>query len=46
MQVIEFFCVRHDEVFGPERVSDCFPIGEWDCDHRERTKIILEAAEA
>jgi hypothetical protein len=28
MQIIEFVCVRHDEVSAPERVLDCFSFGE------------------
>jgi hypothetical protein len=27
VQIIKFFCVRHDEVSGPERVSDCSRLG-------------------
>src|SRR5580700_7405223 len=44
VQVIEFFGVRHDEESRPERVSDCFTFREWDCDHCEWAKNILENA--
>ena len=43
MQVIEFFCVGHDEVSSPELA--CFFLGEWNSDRSEWTKAILETTE-
>src|SRR6266567_108663 len=43
MQIMEFFCVRHDEVSRPEQRY--FFFGEWDRHHGEWAKIILENAE-
>src|ERR1700731_3650113 len=43
VQIVEFFCVRHDEVSRPEQLY--FFLGEWDRHHGEWAKIILENAE-
>ena len=45
MQIIKFFCMRHDEVSLPERVFDRFPFGKWNRDYGEWAKIICENTE-
>src|SRR5438876_996361 len=43
MQVIEFFCVGHDEVTGPELAH--FFFGEWNSNSSKGPKTILETTE-
>jgi hypothetical protein len=42
VQIIESFCMRHNEVSRPEQIY--FFLGEWDRHHREWAKIVFERA--